>query len=156
MWQDFENNPAKFGVWFTPVLWDAVDTYDYLAEIPNQSDAMKCASTAILIASYSPGMKSSYFKAFKKQLGEFVEKGLGSTWRRIAKNLVEQLTLKEIKADPSLWKVIIEQVNDQRWVWWSKMQYVKNLNDWSKIVVHYVAKINNWIISEIDDFKFID
>lgn len=80
--------------------------------------------------------------------------GLGTTGRVIANTLDEQLTMKEILANPALGREIMQNLSDVRWRGWSKMEYVKRLSNGKKITIHYVAKVHNNIITAIDDFKF--
>lgn len=80
--------------------------------------------------------------------------GLGTTARYAAKNLLEQLTLEEIRANPALGKVVMEGMKDSRWAGWNKLQYVKNTSA-GKIVVHYVGDFVNGALRAVDDFKII-
>ncbi|MEZ4909941.1 MAG: hypothetical protein R2774_03665 [Saprospiraceae bacterium] len=50
---------------------------------------------------------------------------------------------------------VIENLTDPRWTGWTKMQYSVTSQNGVKVVVHYVVKWKNGVISAIDDFKFI-
>jgi RHS repeat-associated protein len=101
---------------------------------------------------------SAYFcpasGAYRTAITALKPLGLGSTGRTVANTLAEQLAMKEILANPAMGKVVMTGMNDARWLGWSKMQYVKTLSDGTKIVIHYVAKIEDGVITLIDDFKF--
>lgn len=45
-------------------------------------------------------------------------------------------------------------LSDARLAGFSKMQYVKKLSDGTKVVIHYVAKIENGVVTAVKDFKF--
>ena len=84
--------------------------------------------------------------------------GLGSTGRVIAATLEEQLAMKEIISNPAIGEVLTRMgpLKDARWLGWSKMQYVKKLENGTQVVIHYVGKITNGVLEAIDDFKFIN
>ncbi|NOQ26942.1 MAG: PKD domain-containing protein [Bacteroidales bacterium] len=82
--------------------------------------------------------------------------GIGSTGRGIARNLTEHLALKEIMSNPTLGIIVpkMKHLTDSRWAGWRKMQYIKTLNNGTKINIHYVGKWENNILKAVDDFKF--
>jgi hypothetical protein len=79
--------------------------------------------------------------------------GLGTTGRVAANNLLEQLTMEEIRANPALGDVVMKGLSDPRWAGWSKLQYVKDTSA-GKVVVHYVGKLVDGALQMVDDFKF--
>ncbi len=80
--------------------------------------------------------------------------GLGSTGRTAATNLVEQMAMEDVVANPQLWKVVMTGMKDSRWLGWSKMQYTVETQNGVKAVVHYVGKWDNGVLKAVDDFKF--
>jgi RHS repeat-associated protein len=81
---------------------------------------------------------------------------LGNTGRFLARNLFEEISMKAILEDPTRGTVVMEGMNDARWLGWTKMQYVCRSNSGTKVTIHYVAEIKNGIIVAVDDFKFVD
>ncbi len=91
-------------------------------------------------------------------------------------NLNEQIAMKEIMENPYAGLLIRdkEALGDSRWSGWNKLQFVKELPappvpikdllnnpekknvGTSKIVIHYVGKFVNNILTAVDDFKFTD
>jgi hypothetical protein len=82
--------------------------------------------------------------------------GRGSTGRVIANNLTEQLAMKEAMSNPSSGTIIIQSINDSRWLGWSKMQFIHTGQNGIQTIIHYVGKWENGILIYIDDFKFIN
>lgn len=80
--------------------------------------------------------------------------GLGSTGRTTAANLVEQMAMEDVMANPHLGKVVMTGMKDSRWPGWSKMQYSVETQKGVKAVVHYVGKWENGVLKAVDDFKF--
>jgi len=78
--------------------------------------------------------------------------GLGSTGRREAENLIEQLAMEEIMSNPEAGKILIDKMEDatSRWNGWSKMSN-KTAHG---VEIHYNALWENGKITAIDDFKF--
>ena len=76
--------------------------------------------------------------------------GLGSTGRTVARNLTEQLAMKEIMSNPAMGKVIKTGLNDPRWSGWSKMAWHS-----AGVKIHFVGKFENGVLKAVDDFKFI-
>ena len=99
------------------------------------------------------GETALWGKIWSKSVNVFQKWTIASI-RRTPINLSEKLALEEIQANPSLWKVIIENLWDPKRLGWQKMQYIKTLSNGEKIVIHYVAKITNWLIESVSDFKF--
>ena len=82
--------------------------------------------------------------------------GKGSTGRVEAKNLNEQLAMKQVMSNPlSGAKQLNITLTDSRWLandGWVKMQNIVKLSDGTKIVIHFVY---NTITKAFDDFKFV-
>lgn len=76
---------------------------------------------------------------------------LGSTGRTTATSLVEQLAMEEAKSNPTggTFKIITETLSDGRWDSWQKR--AKNING---VEIHYNVKIENGVVTAVDDFKF--
>ena len=90
-----------------------------------------------------------------KEGGErLIPLGLGTTGRSSAKNIVEQMAMKDVMANPQLGKRVMEGMKDSRWSGWTKMQYSVETENGVKAVVHYVAKWEDGVIKAVDDFKF--
>ncbi|MDR1671657.1 MAG: hypothetical protein LBR57_03965 [Alistipes sp.] len=83
--------------------------------------------------------------------------GLGSTGRTTAKNLTEHLAMQEIMANPKIGEAILRMgpLSDLRWAGWSKMQYIHEASNGQKVIIHYVGKWENGILTHVDDFKFV-
>ncbi len=75
---------------------------------------------------------------------------MGSTGRTVARNLTEQLAMKEIMSNPAMGRVIKTGLKDARWKGWSKMAWNNG-----GVEIHYVAKFENGVLKAVDDFKFI-
>ena len=88
---------------------------------------------------------------FKKPLGR------GSTGRTEARNLNEQLVMKEAMSNPANGiKLDAIKLNDKRWPHeegWKKMSWN---NKEVKVDVHYVGQWEDNVLKEVDDFKFKD
>jgi len=82
--------------------------------------------------------------------------GRGSTGRTTAKNLIEQLTMKEIKSNPYAGRVLekLGEIEDPRWKGWMKMQYIHKGLDGKKTIIHFNGKWVKGILKAVDDFKF--
>ena len=96
-------------------------------------------------------------KIFSKSSTTIKPLGKGHTGRYTPNDLAEQLTLKEVQANPELGRSIISALEDSRWKGWTKMQYIHNHQKGEKVnrvVIHYVAKWKNGKIVAVDDFKF--
>lgn len=88
--------------------------------------------------------------------------GKGSTGRVEAKNLNEQIAMKQVLSNPLDGATDLSQVggrsiimSDPRWPaedGWIKMQNIVVLHDKTKIVIHFVY---NYILDVYDDFKFV-
>lgn len=102
-----------------------------------------------------PKKKASFGKTMFDDVGQgskLVPLGRGSTGRTEAKNLVEQIVMKEAMADPSIGKPIGVSMTDPRWHendGWHKRAWH---ND--GVEVHYVAQLEKNTIIAVDDFKF--
>ena len=83
--------------------------------------------------------------------------GKGSTGRTEAKNLNEQLAMKQVMSDPLKGAKQLELImKDSRWAateGWVKMEYVVRLSNDQKVVIHYVY---NTVTKAFDDFKFVN
>jgi len=82
--------------------------------------------------------------------------GKGSTGRVEARNLNEQLAMKQVISNPLEGAKQLKNVvmNDPRWLasdGWVKMSNVVRLNDGTKIDIHFVY---NTVTKVFDDFKF--
>jgi len=85
-----------------------------------------------------------------KNSNKLVPLGKGHTGRYEARNLSEQLAMKEILSDPTKGRPIIRNIKDGRWAGWTKMAWRHEQTE-----IHYVAKFDkNGKIIAIDDFKF--
>jgi hypothetical protein len=89
-------------------------------------------------------------KAATKVLRLLTPLGRGSTGRTVAKDLTEQMVMKEIMSNPTMGREIIRNLGDPRWSGWSKMSW-RNAG----VEIHYVAKYENGVLVAVDDFKFI-
>lgn len=90
-----------------------------------------------------------------KEGGErLIPLGLGTTGRTSAKNVVEQMAMKEAMKNPQLGTRIMEGMKDSRWLGWTKMEYKVKTQNGVNAVVHYVAKWEDGVIKAVDDFKF--
>ncbi len=76
----------------------------------------------------------------------------GSTGRRKALDLNEELAMVEIMSDPSKGIKIKYIYEDPRWYGWIKMSN-KNAH---RVEIHYVGRWENGILKAVDDFKFVD
>ena len=89
--------------------------------------------------------------------------GRGSSGRVEAKNLYEQLAMKEVISDPLYGATNLSTLpknpiylNDPRWKasdGWIKMQRVFHFSDRESITIHFVY---NTLTKVFDDFKFVD
>ena len=83
--------------------------------------------------------------------------GKGSTGRTEAKNLNEQLAMKQVISDPLNGAKQLDLImQDSRWLaseGWVKMEYVVRLSNGMKVVIHYVY---NTVTKVFDDFKFVN
>ncbi|MGV3609448.1 MAG: polymorphic toxin-type HINT domain-containing protein, partial [Fluviicola sp.] len=84
--------------------------------------------------------------------------GLGSTGRTTARNLTEELAMKEIMVNPTLGHMTMKgkTMSDSRWLGWNKFEYVHRSLDGSKTTIHFVGKLENGVLKAVDDFKFKD
>jgi RHS repeat-associated protein len=82
--------------------------------------------------------------------------GLGSTGRTAARNLTEQLAMKEALSNPAAGQIIqrMKPLTDPRWSGWRKMQYEHIGLDGSKTIIHYNGQWSNGVLKAVDDFKF--
>jgi hypothetical protein len=85
-----------------------------------------------------------------------IAKGLGSTGRTTAANLMEQMAMKDAVANPHLGKILenMKPLSDPRWQGWLKMQYSVKSQNGINAVIHYVGKWENGVLKAVDDFKF--
>ncbi len=98
----------------------------------------------------------SLFKVVKTSVALLKPLGLGSTGRTVAKNLVEQMAMKAIMANPTTGQIIknMKPLSDPRWLGWVKMEYKVKTAGGVDAVIHYVGKFENGILKAVDDFKF--
>jgi hypothetical protein len=80
--------------------------------------------------------------------------GLGSTGRTAAANLVEQMAMKDAMANPQLGTRLMEGMNNNRWLGWTKMEYKIKTQNGVNAVIHYVGQWENGVLKAVDDFKF--
>jgi RHS repeat-associated protein len=80
--------------------------------------------------------------------------GLGSTGRTAAKNIVEQLAMKDVMNNPQLGTRLMEGMGDDLWKGWTKMEYKVKTANGINAIVHYVGKWENGVLQAVDDFKF--
>ena len=80
--------------------------------------------------------------------------GLGTTGRTTALNLVEQMAMRDVMANPQLGTRLLEGMNDSRWQGWTKMEFKVKTAEGVNAIVHYVAKWENGVLKAVDDFKF--
>ena len=81
--------------------------------------------------------------------------GRGSTGRTVARSMSERWAMKFAKDNPQLGEVVIEHMGDQRWLGWSKMQYIhRPVNGGRTVTIHYVGKFEKGVLKAVDDFKF--
>jgi hypothetical protein len=78
----------------------------------------------------------------------------GSTGRTVAKNLVEQMAMKDALANPLLGNPIIQGISDPRWLGWTKMEYKVKTEAGVNAVIHYLGQFDNGVLKAVDDFKF--
>ena len=135
----------QFNKYFNPIagVVNLFDTYttgkDSYGESESKGDAT--ANLAMMIPIFRAGEVINF---------------LGNTGRIVAKNLFEELAMKEILEDPSRGRVIIQSINDARWSGWSKMQFTNTSINGTKVVIHYVALFQNGVMVAVDDFKFVN
>jgi hypothetical protein len=80
--------------------------------------------------------------------------GLGSTGRSEPKNLIKQMAMKAAMENPQLGEIVMKEINDPRWLGWTKMRYKVETENGVKVIIHYVGKWENGVLKSVDDFKF--
>ena len=80
--------------------------------------------------------------------------GLGSTGRTTANNLVEQMAMTDVLANPELGIRLMEGMKDARWLGWTKMEYKVKTAQGLNAIIHYVGKWEDGVLKAVDDFKF--
>jgi len=97
----------------------------------------KANTTGTLAETAAPSIESAFAKTSTNLLKPL---GLGSTGRTTAGNLVEQMAMEDVMANPNLGKIVMEGMKDSRWLGWSKMQYTVTSQNGVKAVIYYVGK----------------
>jgi len=100
------------------------------------------------------GLVRLYRATFVARTSGLVAKGLGSTGRITANNLIEQMAMKAVVKDPTIGRVVMTGMKDSRWLGWRKLQYSVTTQNGTKAVIHYVGKFENGVLKYVDDFKF--
>jgi RHS repeat-associated protein len=137
------------GLWDDNITWEQGRT-----NAINDAIGIGFATTIRVVTSTVTTSATALTKLVRPGTNALKPLGLGSTGRTVATTLQEELAMKEILANPSMGKEVIKNIGDPRWTGWSKMQYIKTLGDGTKIVIHYVGKIQNGVLQAVDDFKF--
>ncbi len=132
---------------FLSMIVPGASVAEVMAGVQNEdASAIWAAAPLVLLDAASMG-KGKAVKVLKPL-------GLGSTGRTAAKNLVEQMAMREIIENPQLGTRIMEGLKDSRWSGWTKMEYKIKTSEGVSAVVHYVAKWENGVLKAVDDFKF--
>jgi RHS repeat-associated protein len=132
-------------------IFDGANAAIYSLEGDYKNAAISSAAMIPFIGWGAVGLKG--YKAYKITKA-LVPLGLGSTGRTAAKNLVEQMAMKEILANPHLGTRIMEGMKDARWPGWTKMEYKIKTSEGVNAVIHYMGEWNSGVLKAVDDFKF--
>jgi hypothetical protein len=64
------------------------------------------------------------------------------------------MAMKAAMENPQLGEIVMKEINDPRWLGWTKMRYKVETENGVKVIIHYVGKWENGVLKSVDDFKF--